>query len=136
MALNEITKGMSNAAEQINANFKELDKTVIKNAAGNYIKNSDGTLVCWNPKLTLTYTEPQRLVANWTPPVEFLEGTPSCVAQKITKFIATRFSTSVESVEYQSTNKRFIVSLYATGNNTFSSGDTYDVQLTAHGFWK
>lgn len=136
MPLNEITKGMSNAAEQINANFKELDRTVGNNPNGYYIKNSDSTSVCWNPKLTLIYTEPQRLVANWTPPVEFLEGTTSCVAQKITKFLATRFSTGVESIEYQSANKRFIVSLYATGNNSFSAGDTYDVQVTAYGLTK
>lgn len=46
MALNEITKGMSNAAEQINANFKE--GSVVESGSndnGNYVKFGDGTMI-------------------------------------------------------------------------------------------
>ena len=68
MALNEITKGMSNAAEQINANF--LAGSVIEsgtNADGSYVKFGDGTmitttLITFGTGINATYALPASFV--------------------------------------------------------------------------
>lgn len=64
MALEEITKGMSNAAEQINANFKV--GSVVEsgnNENGNYVKFGDGTMITtskiiFGTGITTSYTLP------------------------------------------------------------------------------
>ena len=45
--LNEIFKGMDNAAEQINENFKALDAEVSENENGYYAKFENGLGLCW-----------------------------------------------------------------------------------------
>lgn len=47
MVLNEITKGMSNAAEMINANFKNVGYEYGKNEKGEYVKFANGFAICW-----------------------------------------------------------------------------------------
>ena len=45
--LHEIFKGMDNAAEQINENFKALDAEVGENENGYYAKFENGLGLCW-----------------------------------------------------------------------------------------
>lgn len=69
MALNEITKGMSNAAEQINANFKE--GSVVESGSndnGNYVKFGDGTMITTSKIIFGT-----GITASYTLPASFLD---------------------------------------------------------------
>lgn len=51
MALNEITKGMSNAAEMINENFKNVGIVEsVTNDDGSYIELGDGTILIFGTK--------------------------------------------------------------------------------------
>lgn len=69
MALEEITKGMSNAADQINANFKV--GSVVEsgnNENGNYVKFGDGTMITTSKIIFGT-----GMTASYTLPASFLD---------------------------------------------------------------
>lgn len=75
MALEEITKGMSNAAEVINSNFKNVGIVASgTNVNGEYIKFGDGTLICYSLKRTLAYSSAYTLNNDWTFPIPFVDN--------------------------------------------------------------
>lgn len=45
--LNEITKGMSNAAEKINENFEKVEIGGGSNEQGSFLKFPDGSVICY-----------------------------------------------------------------------------------------
>src|SRR5699024_9214760 len=70
--LNEIFKGMSNAAEKINENFEKGLVEIGENENGHYKVYGDGTLEC-RTKLTLEYTGGTMLRKTWDFPKEFAD---------------------------------------------------------------
>lgn len=78
--LNEIIKGMSNAAEKIDENFQNgsivehnLDETEPLN--GYYVRYGNGLQICFISNLNLEYESQSRLATNWNFPASFI-GTP------------------------------------------------------------
>ena len=70
--LNEITKGMSNAAEKINENFEMGIIEIGENDNGHYKIYGDGTLEC-RTKLSLERENTTMLRKTWNFPKEFAD---------------------------------------------------------------
>src|SRR5699024_4956273 len=71
--LNEIFKGMDNAAEQINENFKALDVEVGENENGYYAKFENGLSLCWR-EVTFVRESSFNDVGNFPIPMTFITG--------------------------------------------------------------
>ena len=72
--MNEIYKGMDNAAEQINENFKALDAEVGENEDGYYAKFENGLGLCWRE---VTFVRGSSSgVGTFSKPITFKTGIP------------------------------------------------------------
>src|SRR5699024_4707424 len=77
--LHEIFKGMDNASEAINENFKdgsvvEDNLNVTDPANGYYVRFGNGLQICWWDNLKLQYISTVSLERNWEFPVSFAEA--------------------------------------------------------------
>lgn len=72
--LHEIFKGMDNAAEQINENFKALDVEVGENEDGYYAKFENGLGLCWREVTFVRGSSSE--VGNFPKPIIFKDGMP------------------------------------------------------------
>ena len=91
MALNEITKGMSNAAEKINQNF--LFGSIVEsgsNEKGHYVKFGNGIMVCWGTITALNN-------ANTLLPSKYLNASHVVVAVPTTGNTADKRKTFVSA---------------------------------------
>jgi len=138
MALTEITKGMSNAAEVINANFKEVGVVESgSNANGRFIKYGDGTVIAYSDALTSTYDSSLRLSVSWKLPTTFVgEYTATVTGSKDAAQLADKLNSAVLNVGSNASDGIVLARIYATGSNTFISSDSVRVRLMAIGRWK
>ena len=72
--LNEIFKGMDNAAEMINENFKALDAEVGENENGYYAKFENGLGLCWREVTFVRGSSSE--AGNFPKPIAFKTGMP------------------------------------------------------------
>lgn len=138
MALEEITKGMSNAAEVINANFKEVGVVESgSNANGRFIKYGDGTVIAYSDILTMTYNSASRLSYEWTLPTIFA-GTYSAVAtgSKDSEHLSDNINTAMLNIGSNSPSGTILARAYATGSNSFTQSSVCRIRLVAIGRWK
>jgi len=138
MALTEITKGMSNAAEVINANFKEVGVVESgSNANGRFIKYGDGTVIAYSNALTSTYDSSLRLSVNWQLPTAFVEEySANVTGSKDAAQLADKLNSAVLNVGSNASDGIVLARIYATGSNAFISSDSVRVRLMAIGRWK
>ena|SRR5690625_3915778 len=72
--LNEIFKGMDNAAEMIDSNFKKVGYEHEKTEDGEYIKFANGFAICWR-EITFNRSTSNG-ESGLTMPIEFIETVP------------------------------------------------------------
>ena len=129
--MNEIYKGMDNAAEQINENFQELVIESGKNEDGHWEKYADGRLECYlnieipaviDVQMGSLYREENG--RTWTFPVPFINDDISISMEQIGFGSAGGYMSGIyaHKVDYRLTapftmdgSKTFLVSLKAKG---------------------
>ena len=130
--MNEIFKGMDNAAEMIDENFKDLQYERGTNDDGTYIKFGDGTLIQYSNHNVLAYADGSALLKSWSFPTPFSNTFYAVVMTGLTHVAGKNgFHFEFSNSNVDRTN------LVARGNpNQFSSGDTIQVGAFAVGRWK
>jgi hypothetical protein len=102
------------------------------NANGNWVRYADGSQICW-AYATASYVSAARLEITPTFPVSFISK-PVAVATRDSGLLDARIFRSV--ISSFSGNTSVLVRLFATGTDTFISGDTVSVHYIATGRWK
>lgn len=128
MSLKEIVKGMANASEAINHNFKKLDVEIGENEYGKWVKFANGFMVC-----TATVT-PNRSIKtirqNFKMPKDFLGDVGISVthASGANEAYQLACGTAMEASE----DNEWIVAF----TNTTNIGANLPMYLVASGFAK
>ena len=133
--LHEITKGMDNAAQAINANFKNativesnLDET--NPSKGHYVIFGNGLMMCWHTNLEATYDTNARLTVVWQYPKEF---TVQPVAFAVRDYAHEKSEINSSSVGIRPNEDAAHIRLFSPYGQYFVSGDKTPVRAVAIG---
>lgn len=74
MNLIEIVKGMANASEAINDNFKKLNAEISENENGYYVKFGNGLALCWREVTFIRGSSSE--AGSYEKPITFKTGMP------------------------------------------------------------
>ena len=133
MALTDITKGMSNASEAIDGNFKSA--TIVEsesNEKGSYIRFGDGTQICTINEMVLNKLSSYTLAGGGSFPAAFKDSTiiiNPIVVESSTVPIGRFVQRAVDEVGF---------SLWYENISSPFTGPTYTlkIKLVAIGRWK
>ena|SRR5690625_2778788 len=127
--LNEIFKGMDNAAEMINGNFEKLDVEVGENENGTWVIFNSGLQICFQ-NIVLPYENSTRLSRRWTYPKPFGSKVVTFISREAEVGVdAARFATYGINPELESA----LVRGYAQTDKNFQSSDSANVSVLAIG---
>ncbi|HGM5580730.1 TPA: hypothetical protein ACKP22_002415 [Pseudomonas putida] len=101
-------------------------------ANGDYIKLADGTMVCWRRVLGPVYATAQYLQIEWQYPMQFIAA-PVVFAGGIAGIDQLKYNRGAIGVTGSASSAT--VRVFATGTDTFVSGDGSSAQAIAVGRW-
>lgn len=106
------------------------------NANGEYVRFGDGTQICWNVDLALTYAATHYLQVYWTFPKAFINS-PVCIPAA-RKYAPVTNARGIDIICYEAptTTRARIVAHTSAAVAPFTGNDTWDVQAVAIGRWK
>ena len=102
------------------------------NENGSWVRYADGTQICWF-NAVLVYGATSRLQLNTTLPVSFID-TPIGMVSKDASSVASNIFRGSPGISLSTGSST--VRLFATGTDTYASGDTATLQCIVIGRWK
>lgn len=103
------------------------------NSNGKYIKFADGTMICYNVRVTLTYLNSNSLAKAWNLPATFTSDGYACFATRQEAYYNDKSHAGLSARQ----NKTSVsLDLVSYGSSKFTSSNSMKVSCLAIGRWK